>query len=139
MIPLGYSPDTIAHSALLLVDIQEIFKDIVPHYEDIVKRSCLAIECASLLNIPIIYTEQNPRKLGKTDKRILELLTAEDTYTAKMAFSACAPSEIKEWLKEHNISRLYVGGLEASVCVFQTSPWTRERIPTHKRGNRCAL
>lgn len=72
-----------------------------------------------MLDIPLIVTEQNPDRLGKT---IAEFDTkhAVGTY-AKTKFSMAIP-EVVEFLKKSNeLESIVLMGLETHICVEQTA------------------
>lgn len=72
-----------------------------------------------MLDIPVIVTEQNPEKLGKTISE-LDLNHAVGNY-AKTKFSMVIP-EVIEYLKASTkIETIIVMGLESHICVEQTA------------------
>ena len=57
----------IENSILVVVDMQPKFLDGIHHRDRIVDRVKFIIETARLLEVPVIATEQNPDRMGKTD------------------------------------------------------------------------
>src|SRR5690349_14572845 len=72
-----------------------------------------------VLDIPLIVTEQNPDRLGKTIPE-LDTTNAVGNY-AKTKFSMVIP-EVIEYLKTSNeIDSIVLMGLETHICVEQTA------------------
>ena len=63
-------------SALIIIDIQGNLAQLMHDKENLFKNVQLLIRGAQLLNLPIIWTEQLPDKLGPTSPEISKLLTA---------------------------------------------------------------
>ena len=57
-------------SALLIVDVQEKFRNHIINFEPLVKNIIRLIESCQILNIPIFITEQYPKGLGQTIQEI---------------------------------------------------------------------
>jgi len=76
------------------------------------------LKAATILKIPVIVTEQNPRALGAT---VNELNITDNLHVySKMKFSACIP-EVLALLKELKIKSVVLFGIESHVCVLQTA------------------
>ena len=101
------------NSALLVIDLQAKLMPAIEGGAAVVSNARRLIEAAALLEIPTLFTEQNPRGLGPT---VAEL--APTRAVEKMHFDVCrAPG----WAR-HLPDRpdLVVAGCEAHVCVLQT-------------------
>ena len=61
-------------TVLVVVDLQEAFRSPIPDFAEIVVRTSLAVRGFSILDIPIIVTEQYPKGLGNTAEEILKIL-----------------------------------------------------------------
>src|SRR5690349_19557029 len=81
------SPDG---AVLLLIDLQERLMPVIADHEVVVARAVRLAEAATLLDVPVRATEQNPAALGRT----VPPLSAE--------------------------GEIVVAGVEAHVCVLQT-------------------
>ena len=108
------------NSAILLVDYQERFVPVLKDNNEIVKDIKLLLSGANIYKLPIIVSEQVPEKLGKTISDFKELL-AGAKFFSKKAMSCCAETAFLEYLKSKNIKTVAVCGIEAHVCVLQTS------------------
>lgn len=106
--------------ALLVIDLQERLLDLIPDSEQIVKRCSFVIECAHLLGIPVVYTEQVPSKLGNTHPALIAAGLDKVDCFSKSSFSAMGAPGLKDKLKTLGVEHLLVCGIEAGVCVFQT-------------------
>jgi nicotinamidase-related amidase len=108
------------NTVLVVIDIQEAFRNVVQDFEKIAQRTALAIEGFQLLNVPILITEQYPKGLGHTAKEILEKLPNDFQVIEKSTFSSFdEPNFVKE-LEKTKAKQVVVCGLETHVCVNQT-------------------
>lgn len=107
------------NSILLVIDVQERFKDIIFQSEELIQNISKLIQAAKLLNIPIVCTEQYPKGLGNTVEPLKKDL-GNATYFEKINFSCCRDSKFVDHLKALNRAQVIVCGIEAHVCVNQT-------------------
>lgn len=106
-------------AALLVIDVQE---RLCAAMEDaalarVKNRVCAAIAGAQAMNIPVVVTEQYPKGLGPTLKEVKALFAAF-APVEKVEFSGWLP-QVREQLTGR--SQVLVMGMEAHVCVFQTT------------------
>ena len=109
------------HLGLLLIDFQDGFLNVIPNRENLLKRTCFAIESAALLGCSMIATEQLPEKLGKTNADIMEALPDETLVLAKNSFSAMEAKGLNDWIEQSEIDHLLLLGLETPICIYQTA------------------
>lgn len=110
---------SIQNSILLVIDVQGNLAQRMHHAENLISRITLTIKAAQILEIPIIHTEQVPQKLGKTTPAIAELL--KDTPPIeKSTFSCWERDMFVKKLCSLKRPQVFVVGIEAHVCVFQT-------------------
>ena len=103
-------------STLLLVDIQARLMPAIDQGDAIVENARRLRNAASLLGVPALLTEQNPRGLGPT---VPALATPDAEIVPKMTFDAVrAPGLLERLAPTHAV---VVGGCEAHVCVLQTA------------------
>lgn len=105
--------------ALLVVDMQPPFIRFVSDPKALTKRCCFAVEAACLLNISVLFTEQNPKKLQATHPT-LRSLAPEANVFAKSTFSAIRAAGLEAQLQEYSIKHLLIAGLETPICIYQT-------------------
>lgn len=103
------------NSGLLVVDFQS---KLIPTIDDgipVVANARRLLDAAEMLQVPILFTEQNANGLGRT---VPELRSDIGRLVHKMTFDACRTAGFLEaTLDQHD---LIVSGCEAHVCVLQT-------------------
>jgi len=77
-------------------------------------------KAATLLNLPIVVTEQYPKGLGHTALLIKEALPENTPIIEKTTFSSCGVSQFTTQLEAKRIKQVLVCGIEAHICVNQT-------------------
>jgi len=113
-----YSPFTGA--LLLCVDLQSVFLNAVVDGPRVIKRCGFAIQAAKGFNVPVVFTEQVPQKLGPTLPELLQL-APEAKQFGKATFSALADDGIRDAIRAMDVEHLILCGIETSVCVYQTA------------------
>ena len=106
--------------ALLVVDVQEAFRTVMPAFGRIVSRTATLIQGFRLLEIPIFVTEQYPKGLGRTVEEIRAVLPPDFEYIEKTTFSSCGAAPVHAGLRAVHVEQIVVCGLETHVCVNQT-------------------
>ena len=107
-------------TAIVLIDVQGKLADIMYDSEKLFKNLEILIKGAQLLDIPIIWTEQVPEKLGSTTKRISTLLTNQNPII-KSEFSCVKNVEFSNIIKDEKYNHFLLCGIETHVCVYQTA------------------
>ena len=107
-------------AALVVIDVQEAFRDVIPGFKSLTKRIAIAVRGFQILERPIFVTEQYPKGLGGTVSEISEALAAGAERIEKTAFSSCGAAVFAEKLRSNAITQVVVCGLETHVCVNQT-------------------
>ena len=107
-------------TALLVIDVQE---KLWPHIEDhdlLAWNIARLLEGAGTLGVPILLTEQYPKGLGAT---IEPLRTQEDDSMVfeKLMFSCRECEQLYVKLKELNVTKVLLAGIETHVCVMQSA------------------
>ncbi|MDT8328744.1 MAG: isochorismatase family protein [Roseovarius sp.] len=103
-------------SHLLVIDFQARLMPAIHDSAPVVQNAGRLLAAARRLELPISYTEQNPKGLGTT----LPELAPEpgEAVLHKMTFDACRTPEVAKALA--GTDALVVLGCEAHVCVLQT-------------------
>ena len=101
---------------VVIIDIQEKLATAV-YDKNIVNVASKLAQAAKILDIPVIITEQYPKGLGETVAEIKDNVTA--TYFEKTDFSAF--KNIKEALEKSGKKQVVICGIEAHICVHQTT------------------
>jgi nicotinamidase-related amidase len=104
------------HAALIVVDIQEAFRSVIPRFEDVTRASATLIEGAEAIGVPLIVTEQYPKGLGRTVPEVAEHLPEGVEPLEKVCFAASDA----EGFDLHGREQALVCGVETHVCVNQT-------------------
>ena len=111
-----FNPDK---SLLLVIDVQGKLASLV-HEQDKLAFAVLAlIKAAKILQLPIIYTEQVPAKIGTTIPPIADELTGIKSIE-KNSFSCCGNESFLKSLRAAKRRQVIVAGIETHVCVYQT-------------------
>mmetsp|Transcript_4053 Transcript_4053/g.6242 ORF Transcript_4053/g.6242 Transcript_4053/m.6242 type:complete len:202 (+) Transcript_4053:76-681(+) len=104
-------------TVFLLCDIQEKFRTVIDKMPNVIHIASRLVKAATVLKIPVIATEQNPSRLGKTVSE-LELPSGVPVFE-KMLFSMVTP-EFEAHLRGLPVRSVAIFGIEAHVCVLQT-------------------
>jgi len=116
-----------ADSVLVVVDYQPVLLDIMEGSELIIDRACFLIEAAAALNVPILATEQNPRRMGGSHPSIAHALNEAGVEpVAKMSFSCCGNLAFMDALKDTWRKNVVLIGIESHICLAQTALQLRE-------------
>ncbi len=111
--------------ALLVVDMQSTLLNLIPGCDSIIRRTCFALEAANLFGMKVFLTEQSPDKLGPTHSDVLAAAEIEDpqdnSVFSKDAFNALKIDALREELLDHGVQHLVIGGVETSICIYQTA------------------
>lgn len=113
-----------ADSVLLVIDAQQRLMQAMPDSSALIARCTLLARAASLLEIPVIVTEQNPQRLGPTCAEIASALpNGQFAPHSKMQFSACteATQSTLSGLREEGRRSVVLCGVEAHICVLQSA------------------
>ncbi len=106
-------------ACLMVVDVQEKLIPVMSNWATTEKYCKAAIGAARELGLPVLATEQYPKGLGSTVLSIRELLP--EAPLVKMAFSCGADPEIRKALAATGRKQVVIVGIEAHVCVDQTT------------------
>lgn len=108
-------------TALVVVDIQEAFRNPIPDFAVTASRASMAVRGFQILGVPVIVTEQYPKGLGSTAEEILFALPDDFEVFEKTAFSSCGAEAFIERLREVGAEQIVLCGLETHVCVNETA------------------
>lgn len=101
----------------MLCDVQEKFAAVIHKFATVVSGSQRMVGASKELGVPLIVTEQYPKGLGHT---VADIDVSAATVVAKTDFSMVVP-EVKEKLESLSARDAVIFGLEAHVCVQQTT------------------
>lgn len=106
-------------TVLLVIDIQGKLATSVFQTDRVIKNTSKLIRACKLLDVPVIYTEQYPKGLGRTVDELKELI-GEETPFEKLSFSCCGSDDFMKRLRTLGRNDILVAGMETHVCVYQT-------------------
>jgi isochorismate hydrolase len=108
------------NALLLIVDVQGKLARIVDQSEAVIKQIGIMIQACRILEVPIVWAEQLPEKLGTTVPELAEKLDGIQP-AIKSAFGCCDDDVIDGLIRESRRSQIILCGIEAHVCVWQTA------------------
>ncbi len=114
-------------TVLAIIDMQESFRSVISDFAETAARIALVAHAVRLLNIPIIITEQYPKGLGHTANEIKAVLPTNLKVIEKTAFSSCGAQEFEAELERTQALHVLICGIEAHICVNQTTHDLMER------------
>ncbi len=104
---------------LIIIDIQEKLVSSMPNKNHLIWNIRRLVDAANLLKINIIISEQNPNRLGRSEKQIRDKING--SYISKMDFSCANEYQITNHIKESKVDTIFLCGVESHVCVQQTA------------------
>lgn len=119
-------------TAGIIVDVQERLLPVMDNADDTLERVVTLIKGLGVLEVPMLLTEQYPKGLGPTVEPVFTAFTAFTAFTSarvgappeaivKSAFSCCDDDGFSARLAELNRKTVLIAGIEAHVCVLQTT------------------
>ena len=124
----GYPPDVAtltddADSVLIVIDAQPGFlgKLQPPDADAVVDRIRWLVRLATLLDVPVLVTEEQPERNGATAAPVDAALPVGASRHTKPAFGLAACPPIVADLERHGRRTAVLCGLETDVCVAQSA------------------
>ena len=108
------------NAVLVVVDVQGKLFNIMFEKEALTGKLQQIISGLQVLEIPVIWMEQNPKGLGPTIPEVAELLT-DNHPIPKFSFSCCGDEGFMQALMKTGRRQVLMIGIEAHVCVYQTA------------------
>jgi nicotinamidase-related amidase len=107
-------------SMFVLVDVQGRLAEIVHESSRMEQNLVKLIRALKILDVPIVWLEQYPEGLGPTSPALAGHLKELEPIK-KMTFNGCYNAEFMKKTDVQRRQQVIVGGIEAHVCVCQTS------------------
>lgn len=123
-----------SETLLIVIDVQEKLTPVISEEAELIKNVNTLLRGAEILGIPVLVTEQYPKGLGHTDKRVdFGNLGRENgankgdnkgslTVLEKTSFSIFGNAEIVEFITQLNAQgrakNLIICGIESHICVL---------------------
>ncbi|KAA5605368.1 hydrolase [Roseospira marina] len=114
-----------ARSLLVIIDIQERLCPVMDDPRRVLFNAARLLKGATLLDVPVICTEQYPTGLGPTMIDVRELLP-EGAVIEKTSFGSMGEAAFRDALERTGRDQVVLLGTEAHVCVLQTALGLRE-------------
>jgi nicotinamidase-related amidase len=120
--PASHVPDRLTpeRSVLVVVDIQEKFRDLIHGMPQVVERTTAMVKFCQQMDIPIIVTEHYPRGLGVTLPELRPLFRSLNPVE-KIHFSCCGDAGFNKELAGLRRDQIILCGIETHVCIYQTA------------------
>lgn len=109
----------IKNAVLLVIDIQGKLASLMHQKEMMIQNVQRMIRGCQILNIPILWTEQAPDKLGPTLPEIKALLIDHQPIS-KLTFSCADEPVFTRELHKLYRNQVLVTGIETHICIYQT-------------------
>ncbi len=106
-------------SVVVVVDMQPTFLDGCWRSGEVLERAKFLVECANLLGVPVVATEQYRERMGGTEPSLAKLI-GQDTLN-KLTFSCCGTAPFNNALESLNKNQAVIVGIETHICVSQTA------------------
>lgn len=106
-------------AGLLLVDLQTRLAPAIPEAPRVVPRVARLVDAARRAGLPILATEQYSQGLGPTVPELRERLHPAE-IVEKIHFAAPREPTFRAVVAARGVTRCYVVGMEAHVCVLQS-------------------
>lgn len=107
-------------SAGLVIDIQERLFPFINDHDEMAKNAGILIRGLQGMGIPVLITQQYTKGLGPTIGPVRELFGGQE-HLEKIAFSCCDDITIMDRLIGLGRKYIIITGIEAHVCVLQTT------------------
>ncbi|MFK0572948.1 hydrolase [Endozoicomonas sp.] len=107
-------------SVLVVVDVQGKLATLMHEHKSLFHNIVTMVKGARLLNMPILWLEQLPEKLGNTIPELASELS-DFSPVRKSSFSACGVPDFISALEKTGRRQVLLTGIEAHICVYQTA------------------
>jgi nicotinamidase-related amidase len=112
---------SIKDAALAVIDVQGKLTGLVHDHAKLLTNIKYFIKAAEAFDLPILWSEQAPEKIGETVDSVKDLLCPLVKSIHKRSFSCYGCPEYVEELKKINRRQIILTGIETHVCVYQTA------------------
>jgi len=113
-------------TAVVLVDLQGKLASLMVDRAQLFNHVERLLGCARVLELPIVWTEQIPEKMGPTLARFRPRLEGLSPIP-KSSFGCCGEPAFMKALDATGRNSILLAGIETHVCVYQTAAGLVER------------
>jgi len=107
------------NAVLVFIDVQGRLSEIVTDTETLFGNLRRLLQGMIALDVPIIVTEQIPKKLGPTREEFQKFIS--EPVIAKSSFGCCGEPAFFQTLGKTGRKQVILCGIETHVCVYQTA------------------
>lgn len=104
----------------LLIDVQGRLAEAMEGKERLFDNLCRLVRGLKALDVPIVWVEQLPGKMGRTIACLRDLLPGQ-APVEKASFSCAGSATCMEALAATGRRQVLLAGIESHVCVCQTA------------------
>lgn len=110
-------------AVLVVIDVQEKMLSAITSRPpaEIVSAIDRLVRVARILEVPVIFTEQNPKGLGPTDSRLQAALREAGGPLLKTTCSSWRDEGFRSAIQRTEREHVVLAGLETHVCIQQTA------------------
>ena len=106
-------------SVVVVIDMQPSFLDGCWRSGEVLQRAKFLVECANVLGVPVLATEQYRERMGPTEPSLAALVG--EGALDKMCFSCCGSGPFNAALRALGKKQAVLVGIETHICVSQTA------------------
>ncbi len=110
-----------SNSLLVVIDVQGKLATMMHDQEHLIPNIQRAIHVSQLLDVPILWTEQAPDKIGPTIDPIAQELFPLVKPIVKRSFSCFQEPSFRKAIDESLRQQILLVGIETHVCVYETA------------------
>ena len=114
------------NTGLIVVDVQGKLATLMHESDALIENITKLVKGAKALDLPILWLEQNPERLGPTAEPIREVLESTHLPITKYTFDGCKEATFKVAVENAKVDTWLVCGIESHICVYQTAVSLRQ-------------
>ncbi|EIQ7473834.1 isochorismatase family protein [Vibrio parahaemolyticus] len=114
------------NTGLIVVDVQGKLATLMHESDALIENITKLVKGAKALDLPILWLEQNPERLGPTAEPIHEVLESTHLPVTKYTFDGCKEATFKVAVENAKVDTWLVCGIESHICVYQTAVSLRQ-------------
>ena len=115
------------NTVLLVIDIQGKLATLMHEKDSLFSSVSTLIQGMKLMDVPIVWVEQLPDKLGKSIVEVSDHLSPDITPIPKHTFSCCKNEQFMDRFDAIGRKHVLLAGIESHICVYQTGMALLER------------
>ncbi|MCR9931402.1 isochorismatase family protein [Vibrio antiquarius] len=114
------------NTGLIVVDVQGKLATLMHESDALIENIAKLVKGAKALDLPILWLEQNPARLGPTAEPIREVLESTHLPITKYTFDGCKEATFNVAVENAKVDTWLVCGIESHICVYQTAVSLRQ-------------